>query len=154
MEYEIKNSFYFLCLFLDQETVRLVDGKYPEVWLNGTWSPICGHYFWDNDYGATMFCKQLNATFDSGIVIRRPDKPLESDAIRVGKCQNDTIDTQWLQCTGACNDLGKGNGCAMCGAGELASIEIECSQSKIERYQMLFYMSKSQNFPIFQIMEI
>ena len=138
-----------MCLFLDQETVRLVDGKYPEVWLNGTWSPICGHYFWDNDYGATMFCKQLNATFDSGIVIRRPDKPLESDAIRVGKCQNDTIDTQWLQCTGACNDLGKGNGCAMCGAGELASIEIECSQSEIERYQMLFYVSKAHKFPIF-----
>ena len=92
--------------------------------------------------------------FNIGIVSKVPGKPLASDAIRVGKCQNDTIDTQWLQCTGACNDLGKGNGCAMCGAGELASIEIECSQSEIERYQMLFYMSKAHRFPIFQIMEI
>ena len=40
--------------------VRLVDGKYPEVLTNdGSWAPICGHWFWDNNYGARLFCRQL-----------------------------------------------------------------------------------------------
>ena len=114
-------------IFIAQETVRLIDGKYPEVWLNGKWSPICGHGFWDNNYGAIMFCRKLNPLFISGIV-RKGRERLESDAIRVGRCD---INDKWLQCTGGCNDLGIGNGCAKCRAGEDALIEIKCSQGGI-----------------------
>jgi hypothetical protein len=105
-----------------------MDGKYPEVYLSGRWSPICGPWFWDNNYGATLFCQKLNSKYSSGTVIKLTDKELKKDAVRVGRCNSND---QWLQCTGGCNDLGKGNGCAGCGAGETGSIEIKCHDGKI-----------------------
>ena len=130
--------------------VRLVDGKYPEVWTdNKNWSPICGHFFWDNNYGATLFCKQLGfnngryskylladspcpkhfqtLVFNLGIVSKVPGKPLAKDAIRVGRCNSND---EWLGCKGGCNDLGIGNGCAQCSAGSKASVEIKCDPGK------------------------
>ena len=106
--------------------------------LNGIWSPICGHWFWDNDFGATLFCQKLTSDPTStGYVIRRTDKPLEKDAIRIGKCLSND---QWLSCSGGCNDLGIGqHGCINCGAGQLASIEIKCSQGKKYIYQKYFF---------------
>ena len=96
--------------------------------MSGSWLPICGHWFWDTNYGATLFCQKLDPKFSSGTVIKRTDKQLEKDAVRVGMCQNND---QWLQCTGGCNDLGIGDGCAKCSAGNWASIEIKCSQGGI-----------------------
>ena len=29
------------------------------VLKNGQWGTLCGHYFWDNQHGASMICKQL-----------------------------------------------------------------------------------------------
>ena len=108
--------------------VRLEDGKFPEVFLNGIWSPICGHWFWDTDFGANLFCQELTSDpVSTGQVIRRTDKPLEKDAIRIGKCLSND---QWLSCSGGCNDLGTGQGCADCDANSPASIEIKCSQGK------------------------
>ena len=64
----------------------------------------------------------------TGNVITRTDKPLESDAIRIGKCLEDD---QWLSCSTGCNDLGLGTGQGCdCDAGSLASIEIKCSHGK------------------------
>ena len=40
----------------DSGSVRLVEEKFPEVFWNGVWTPICGHWFWNNDYGADLFC--------------------------------------------------------------------------------------------------
>ena len=109
--------------------VQLKDGKFPEVFLNGIWSPICGHYFWDNDVGASLFCQKLTSDpASTGQVIRRTDKPLEKDAIRIGKCLSND---QWLSCSGGYNDLAIGqHGSINCGAGQLVSIEIKCSQGK------------------------
>mgnify|MGYP006975447451 FL=1 len=99
--------------------------------MSGIWSPICGHWFWDNDFGATLFCQKLTSDPTStGYVIRRTDKPLEKDAIRIGNCLSND---QWLSCSGGCNDLGTGQGntnCAdpyYCGANSPASIEIKCN---------------------------
>ena len=118
-------------IFLPEGGVQLKDGKFPEVFLNGTWSPICGHHFWDTDFGAQLFCQELTSNpFSNGSVIRRTDKPLEKDAIRIGKCLSND---QWLLCSGGCNDLGTGQGCNdhdNCGANHPASIEINCSQGK------------------------
>jgi len=101
--------------------VRLVDGKYPEVMVSdGKWSPICGHWFWNNNNGATLFCKELG--FNHGIVIKRQDKPLGSDAIRVGQCLSND---KWLNCKGGFN-LGICNNCDHCRAGNKASVEIKC----------------------------
>ena len=93
------------------------------MFINGRWSPICGHWFWDNNNGATLFCQKLDPKFVSGKV-SRINKRLGSDAVRVGKCRRND---QWPKCTWGCNDLGKGNrGCARCGRGQNASIAIKC----------------------------
>ena len=113
------------------QDVRLKDGKFPEVFLNGIWSPICGHWFWDTDFGANLFCQRLTSDpASTGQVIRRWDKRLEKDAIRIGNCLSND---QWLSCSGGCNDLGTGKRCNnidTCGAKQPASIEIKCSQGK------------------------
>ena len=119
---------------LGQSILRLVDGKYPEVSLNGTWSPICGHYFWNNNHGATLFCQKLNPEFKSGTLIRRHDKPLESDGIKIGGCFSDD---HWPECTGGCNDFETGSSCfeangGKCTAGEVSSMEIHCSIGKYQ----------------------
>ena len=124
------SSSFHLC----QSILRLVDGKYPEVSLNGTWSPICGHYFWNNNHGATLFCQKLNPEFKSGTLIRRHDKPLESDGIKIGGCFSDD---HWPECTGGCNDFETGSSCfeangGKCTAGEVSSMEIHCSIGKYQ----------------------
>ena len=109
------------------DSVRFKDNRFPEVFLNGIWSPICGHWFWDNYYGAGLFCQKLTSNVHStGKVIRRTDKPLESDGIKIGTC---LIDDQWGTCSGGNNDheTGQDPGCA---AGQPASIEILCSHGK------------------------
>ena len=117
-----------ILLLVLEGDVRLEDGKFPEVFLNEIWSPICGHYFWDNNVGASLVCQKLTSNpASTGLVIRRTDKPLEKDAIRIGKCLSND---QWLSCSGGCNDLGTGQGCADCDANSPASIEIKCSQGK------------------------
>ena len=85
------------------------------MYANGIWSPICGHWFWDTHYGATLFCQKLGSNYVSGTVTRSRGKKLEQDAIRVGKCRNND---RWMQCSGGCNDLGYGHGCARCEAGQ------------------------------------
>ena len=131
MEIVEKCSFFSKPLTLpdgEDQDVRLKDGKFPEVFLNGIWSPICGHYFWNNDFGANLFCQRLTSNPTStGNVIKRTDKPLESDGIRIGGCLRYD---DWLSCSGGCNDLGTGQGCADCDANSPASIEIKCSHGK------------------------
>ena len=124
--------------------VRLEDGKFPEVFLNGTWSPICGHHFWDTDFGAQLFCQELTSNpASTGQVIKRTDKPLEKDAIRIGMC---SINDTWLSCTGGCNDLEIGQGCSEhCDANSLASIEIKCSHGK--KYYKRMYKPKICTLP-------
>ena len=56
---------------------------YVEVSYKGNWYPICGHYFWDNDHGASTLCKQLG--FNSGKQSKTRAK-FSVDAMPVGKC--------------------------------------------------------------------
>ena len=111
---------------------RLTVNNTPEVYYNGKWSPICGHYFWDTTFGADLFCQQIGYPY--GTVRRKTAAghalPLESDGIRIGKCTE--FDT-WPNCSGACNDLVIGGiypeKChgGSCRAGDLAGVKIECS---------------------------
>ena len=138
----IQSVNWLIVFHLDIEgDVQLKDGKFPEVFLNGIWSPICGHWFWDTDFGANLFCQELTSDpVSTGQVIRRTDKPLEKDAIRIGKCLSND---QWLSCSGGCNDLGTGQGCNdhdNCGANSPASIEIKCSQGKKYAKSIFFFI--------------
>ena len=63
--------------------VRFNADKSPEIYLNGVWSPICGHDFWNNDNGATAFCEKLG--FTSG-TSSGPIGVYSQDAVEVGIC--------------------------------------------------------------------
>lgn len=54
--------------------VRLKDGKYPEISIDGMWSPICGHWFWESNIGAKLFCRKLNSKYVYGTVVKRVGK--------------------------------------------------------------------------------
>merc|ERR1719250_54490 len=49
---------------LNNGDVRLT--SYPsgrvEIWKDGKWGTLCGHYWWDNQKGAENICKQLGYT--------------------------------------------------------------------------------------------
>ena len=110
------------------------------MYWNEQWTPICGHYFWDNNVGADLFCQKLgfsSGVLSSGLYPNQKTKiKLESDAIRIGKC---AANDKWLNCTGGCNDLATGGHCpgnsnAACSAGDLSGITIECLASKYHNY--------------------
>ena len=120
--------------------------KYPEIWFNDKWSPICGHYFWENDYGATLFCQKLNSNYTFGKSKKRLDRSLASNGITVGECTSQ--DKSLLSCTGRCNDLQEGGlSCGQsggkCDVGERALVEVECSSGSIGIFMVLV---KNLNF--------
>ena len=55
------------------ETVEILHG--------GQWHPICGHIFWDNNFGADLFCKILGYQF--GII--RPESSSEMRQVPLPK---------------------------------------------------------------------
>ena len=70
-----------------------------EVFFNEQWVPICGHWFCDNDIGASLFCQKLG--YDAGAIKRDSNNnlikfDLQSDGLTVGKCDDGD---QLLQCT-------------------------------------------------------
>jgi len=52
-------------LQIDLASVAAGDRFYPWVSYQSVWNPICGHYFWDNNHGATIVCRMLG--FGSGV---------------------------------------------------------------------------------------
>jgi len=112
--------------------VRLRSNGEPEVYINGNYRPICGHFFWDNDNGADLFCKQLNSQYRSGeITSSKYSLQLNFDAVKIGKCRKNDI---WQACTGGCNNLQVGGSCGglggQCTAGANAGIRISCSTKR------------------------
>ena len=97
----------------------LTEDNTPYVYWEGRWSPICGHCFWDNNYGATTFCKKLGHPSGS---FERTSKTYPSNALKVGKCRSGEDLTA---CTEGCNDryVGDGNDCSQ---GNTVGIKITC----------------------------
>ena len=90
--------------------MRLVDGDKPEVFYNNRWTPICGHYFWNNNIGADLFCQQFNQGYLSGTINKGTvsEYTLNTDALKIGQCNKGD---SWLGCTGGCNNLQVGGQC-------------------------------------------
>ena len=95
------------------------------------WWPICGDFFGNNEYGATLFCNKLGyemgeihnrKQFDSNTTL---DVPM--DSYMIGTCNSDDPNLQ--KCTGGCNLREIGGTCAgrQCAASKSANIEIECT---------------------------
>ena len=73
----------------------------PEILFKGRHYPICGHFFWDNNNGATTLCKSLG--FKSGTVYKTRDV-YTWDAIPVGNCKPGE---ELSICTGGGNAYGR-----------------------------------------------
>lgn len=116
----------------------------PEVYYGGEWYPICGYYFFDNNVGATTFCKMLGFDvgtvqgkekigsgphFQSGLAVPTYNK----DAMPVGVC---TSPGQALtECTAEGGKTSWGNldysqvqgGGKTCKKGERVAITVTCT---------------------------
>merc|ERR1711990_613252 len=57
---------------------------YPQIFYEGSFYPICGHYFWDNNDGATTVCRALG--FSSGSKSEPRTSVSPANAMPVGKC--------------------------------------------------------------------
>ena len=57
---------------------------WPEVWFEGKFHPICGHYFWDNNDGPKTVCQRLGFRYGNRYLTRTT---LSEDAMPVGKCK-------------------------------------------------------------------
>jgi hypothetical protein len=101
--------------------VKLEKDGTPMFFWAGTWSPICGHWFKDNQFGAISFCKKLGYT--RGVLDSSTEK-YDEDSIRIGNCNEGE---SLKECTGGCNDKGLGDGCAECSTGKGIRITITCA---------------------------
>ena len=49
--------------------------------VNGAWLPVCGRDFWDNNYGASLFCQKLDSKYTYGLIIKTHLHYLQSQEI-------------------------------------------------------------------------
>ena len=93
----------------------------PEVMYNGQWSPICGHYFWDNNNGAAAVCKILGF---SGGMLELTHTAYSSDAMPVGNCNAGEALTS---CTHGGNDWGNfESNHGYCKTGQQVGLTVTC----------------------------
>ena len=52
--------------FIPIDQLRLGENQIAEVYIENKWVPICGHWFWNNNIGATLFCQEMG--FESGYI--------------------------------------------------------------------------------------
>ena len=105
--------------------------------MNNKWSPICGHYFWNNNFGATAFCKELG--YPSGSW-EHTNNELDEDSIQVGQCSDGE---ELMACTAGYNEYSITNDCKRDSEnGKKAGIRITC-ENQADRYTSCGVESKS-----------
>ena len=108
----------------------------PEVWWEGSsgdhqpgWYPICGRWFWDNDYGASLVCQALSRGrgCTSGTSLSAQNA-FSTDAVAIGQCQSS--DTSLYSCSGGYNhwDTWAYHGKNGCRAGQGVGVNITCNK--------------------------
>ena len=106
----IQCEYVFLIACANGDVLLEQDGT-PKILWGDAWSPICGHYFWDNQVGATKFCQKLGygkgAQSGSG-----SGNHYTTDSFRLGSCQEGD---ELTGCTGGCNDYVVGGQCSNSG---------------------------------------
>ena len=137
----LKTYFLYLGPSLCQDgDVLLENDNTPYIYFSDKWRPICGHYFWDNNRGATLFCKKLG--FTTGEVFGKDDGKQYGnvEAFWIGKCKDSdnyfpSAKDDDHNCNGGCNDFKLGRRCSKfgsfskCGAHEKVKITIKCHPS-------------------------
>ena len=84
----------------------------PYIYWNDKWSPICGHFFWDNEIGVNKFCRKLG--HQAGAIFDKQGYHYTVDAIRLGTCKED--DNWDTGCSGGHNDYKLGGKIGLTGA--------------------------------------
>ena len=107
---------------LAPKSVRLTEG-FPEILVENGWHPICGHYFWNNNFGARLFCQELG--FNDGKIVEKKIL-LDKETYWVGECKES--DKNLKECSGRCTLNTVGGTCrgSKCLKGEKTGIRIEC----------------------------
>ena len=114
--------------------VRMSSDDTPDFFWNGRFYPICGHWFWDSEFGAKTFCQKLGYMNGNITKERSSEKKYTEDSIRVGKC----LEGEELEsCSGGCNDKGIGKGCSDCVAGERVGVTIACEGNAEQLYRTI-----------------
>ena len=102
-------------------TVQAGRAFVPEVLYQDKYYPICGHYFWDNDNGATTVCKTLG--FNSGT--RQYTRiAYDVDSMPVGKCNSGQELTKCTSGGNAWGNLNYNNG--WCKKGNPIGVTVTC----------------------------
>ena len=108
--------------------MKLEDDGTPLVYWGNTWMPICGHFFWDNQNGAKLFCEKMGYTSGkfSG---RGSGQKYSLDSFKIGNCNDGD---KWESCSGGCNEYEAGGKCndswgSYCTKGQEVKITIKCS---------------------------
>ena len=92
----------------------------PYYYKDGKFSPICGHWFWDDQYGADAFCQALGFT---GGTLRKDEGKYQQDAVMIGMCNSfDAID----RCTGGFNSYAFPSNCRV---GNNVKLLVACDES-------------------------
>ena len=108
--------------------VKLEEDGTPIVFWGNSWIPICGHYFWDNQNGAKLFCQKMG--YLSGkISDAGSGETYSQDSFKIGKCNDGD---KWESCSGGCNEYESGGKCdeswsSYCTKDEEVKITIACS---------------------------
>ena len=95
--------------------VKLEKDGTPMLFWKEKWSPICGHYFWDNQHGANTFCKKLGYLSGKQERANRANKKYGEESIQIGRCNKDVDLTE---CT---------KKKTYCGAKDKVAIRITCA---------------------------
>ena len=111
-----------------------IEEDIAKICYNDRLVPICGHYFWENNNGAHLFCKLLGK--GGGTVEKNGRMELTEDAYYAGQCSS--TDKKITECSAAGNHhiLGGSEmfGSSSCNKGSKAAIYIECGGKKLLLY--------------------
>ena len=96
-----------------------LEGNVPKICYDDRFVPICGRHYWDNNFGARLFCKMLGRC---GGTVSKTKIDLVEDAYHVGKCSS--TDTDINTCSGGNNErkLGEDD----CEKGKESVVHISC----------------------------
>ena len=79
------------------------------IFFNNTWSPICGHHFWNDDNGATKFCEKLGCYFGGNVAPylgnytdHDGNISYDDDALLIGRCHKGDVDFKKGDFSDAC----------------------------------------------------
>ena len=124
----MKISFKTILALCKNGDVKLEDDGTPLVYWGNSWMPICGHFFWDNQNGAKLFCQKMGYTSGkfSG---RGSGQKYSLDSFKIGRCN---ARDEWESCSGGCNHYESGGKCnnswgSYCTKGQEVKITIQCS---------------------------